>query len=50
MTRMPTYDLRGRTAVVTGATGTHGSAIVRTLVESGVRPRRSEVGMRVMCG
>ena len=37
MTRMPTYDLRGRTAVVTGATGTHGSAIVRTLVESGVR-------------
>jgi len=34
---MPTYDLRGRTAVVTGATGTHGSAIVRTLVESGVR-------------
>lgn len=34
---MTVYDLAGRTAVVTGATGTIGSAVARTLVESGAQ-------------
>lgn len=34
---MPETDSPGRTAVVTGATGTIGSAVVHKLVESGVR-------------
>jgi len=29
---MPTFDLGGRTAVITGATGAIGSAVARTLV------------------
>ena len=32
---MTRYDLRGRIAVVTGATGAIGSAVVRALVEGG---------------
>ena len=34
---MPTFDLGGRTAVITGATGAIGSAVARTLVESGAK-------------
>ncbi len=37
MAPVSTYDLHDRTAVVTGASGAIGSAIVRTLVASGVR-------------
>lgn len=34
---MPTFDLGGRTAVITGATGAIGSAVARTFVESGAK-------------
>ena len=36
---MTRYDLKGRIAVVTGATGAIGSAVVRALVEGGASSR-----------